>query len=534
MSTRRRLLYSLIVIVTILGGCELALRALGVMDQERLLSPLIFQQGPATAEPLPVEAGWIRWEDTTRHRPRLRGLRIATVGGSATQGDQVTPFGDFSHQLQRLLLRARPPQPIEVLNLGRGGAGSRQVIHFMERGLVSFHPDLVVVYSGNNEFHELRALKHSSPAYRANMERMRRSLHALRLYRLLQHLLGRDRLEMVATAETQPPRVHDIPTVMDAGDRALARQLYRENLERMVALGAASGVPVLLATVADNRADWSDQPPQTGLSPQEQRRLAQVEALRLRRDRAGLEDLGDEIFDELVDERAFFRTGRALLELGATDRARRYLDQAELVAARPNRSSRELRAVVREVAQASGAPLCDIAALLDQDAPRGVAGDELFADACHPNAAGHARIAAHLARCIEEAGLLAAAGPEAAWERPLERDPLRLDHDARRTGAPLAQDDGVDPAVLSAAQAGHLAFEAGRYDEAWDHYGRALEAGGPPAALLTSRAMVRWHQGRMGSTAELLEQARAEAPDDGEVANWLALLRSGDDAIFGP
>ena len=277
--------------------------------------------------------------------------------------------------------------------------------------------------------------------------------------------------------------------------------------------------------VADNRAGWHDQPPQTHMTQEEEHILAELDTLRMQRDRAGLEALAAESWSSLVDERAFYRTGRALLELGATDPARRFLDQAELVMARPNRSNNELREVVREVAADHGVPLCDLAAQLDRYAEHGIAGNDLFADACHPNALGHALMAQILAGCAQQAGLFPDGLPaDPRWEEPLPVDPLRLDHDARRLDAePLGAVDTA-PELADAIQAGHQAFSAQRYDQAWAHYARALDAGGAPGALLSNQALVRWHQGRMDDVETILEQALEAAPEDEELRNWSGLL----------
>lgn len=515
MSRTRRLLYGLLVTAIVLTGAEGVLRVSGVLDRDQLLSPLLFQRIEDGVNNFARQDGRVQWYDGTWFEAEAPGLRIITLGGSATAGDGVTPFASFSHRLQRLGRRAQPDRPVEVVNMGRGGMGSRQVVRLLELGLEGFSPALAVVYSGNNEFHELRALEHASPAYGANLERTRRRLHRVHLYRALQRLLGRDRLAPFEPMGPGVPAVHDLPTTVDADDRALALQLYTENLRSMVGVARQAGVPLVLATVADNRAGWVDQPPGRQLTHEEEQLLAELDGHRARRDSQAVLALAEGSWPILRDERALYRMGLALLQLGEPEQARPFLDEAELVMARPNRANRELRAALREVARDEGALLCEIADELDRRSTQGVAGNDLFVDACHPSPEGHAHIAALLAACIQDAGLM----PAGDWERPLPVDPWRLDHHARRLGD-LPEPPPADPA-LAAAQLGHEAFAARQYDNAKVHYDQALTLGGPTDALRLNQALVRWHQGRSDDVRAILAEAGAEDP---EIGNWKTLL----------
>jgi hypothetical protein len=515
MSRTRRLVYGLVVTGLVLLATEGLLRITGLVDQDQLLSPLLFQQIDVELDALPERDGRVQWHDGTWFEIDAPGLRAITLGGSATAGDGVSPFASFSHQLQRLGLRAAPERAVEVINLGRGGMGSRQVVQLLELGLDAFQPSFAVIYSGNNEFHELRALEHASPAYGANLERTRRRLHRVHLYRALQRLLGRDRLAPFEPLGPSMLSVHELPTTVDAQDRALALRLYTENLRSMAAVARAAGVPLMLATVADNRAGWVDEPPGQQMTREEELLLAEMDGYRASRDADAAMALADRAWPVLRDERAFYRMGRVLLELGEPDLARRFLEEAELVMARPNRANRELRAALREVAHDEGAVLCDIADALDRHSARGVAGNDLFVDACHPSPEGHAHIAALLATCAQDAGLL----PAGDWEQPLPVDPWRLDHHARRLEA-LPEPPPADPA-LAATQAGHEAFAARQFDAAWAQYERAMGLGGPVEALRTNQALVRWHQGRMDDVQATLAETGAE---DSEFGNWKTLL----------
>ena len=82
----------------------------------------------------------------------------------------MTPYSSFAGWYQRFMRQAEPATPLEVINLGAGGEASRQVADLMTATAGEQHADLFVVYSGNNEYYELRALKEAIPGFDARAE----------------------------------------------------------------------------------------------------------------------------------------------------------------------------------------------------------------------------------------------------------------------------------------------------------------------------------------------------------------------------
>ena len=82
------------------------------------------------------------------------GTRILVFGASAAYGEMFGPLTAFPGQAEARLRKANPEHP-EVLNLAHGGMGSQQVSEMVFRALENDNPDLIVVYTGNNEYHEL-------------------------------------------------------------------------------------------------------------------------------------------------------------------------------------------------------------------------------------------------------------------------------------------------------------------------------------------------------------------------------------------
>jgi lysophospholipase L1-like esterase len=518
MSRTRRLLYALLVSGLALGALELGLRLAGVAADDVLLSPLLFQQPLEQPRAPEGPDGWRLLHDGPMRRIEPRGFRILVVGGSAADGVGVTPFGRFSHLLERRLVQARPGDPVEVINLARAGLASRHVLPVLEAGLSDLSPQLVVVYSGNNELHELRALKHSSPAYRADLEGLRRRLHALHGYRALQRLLARDRLRPLDDGPAVAPGLPRLDTPAEAADRALALRLYREQLELMVARSRQAGAWVMLATVASN-ADWLGHPDREPGEP-ELALLARLDRAVEAGEPGGVQAIIDELEGLGPAQPSLARAGQALLRLGDVQGGRALLRRAELLDARPTRSNSELRQAVRAVAGEQGAALCDLAAELDDLAPGGVAGDELFGDGCHLNAQGQRQLAALLQRCVQAMGL---------WE-PLREpgelgaDPFRLDHDLRSDGQGFPPPSELDPPGLEEARLGHVAFAEGQLSVSLEHYQRARERGAPVGATALNQGLVRWHLGQTAPARAALREASEALGPDPELDNLRAVL----------
>ena len=82
-------------------------------------------------------------------------FRVFCLGGSASAGWPHPPEEIYSRYLQRALEEAYPQQTIEVLNVSAHAYAAYRVrLIFQE--VIEFEPDLIVIYSGNNEFLEKR------------------------------------------------------------------------------------------------------------------------------------------------------------------------------------------------------------------------------------------------------------------------------------------------------------------------------------------------------------------------------------------
>jgi len=329
---------SLLALVLFFGIAELVLRVSGF----HFLPP-----GVGVAEPFMEKQGNLLvtrpvfTQVVQPQRIRLdtpdRDFRIGILGGSSIHNlGTLEPL--------RILLHARTSRFLPVINFGAVSYGTvRELIHLPE--LLSYKPNVLIIYSGHNEFEEnlLNDLRlRAAPFHSLDLW----LTSSLRLYQGVSwgiHQAGGKLLKQELLSPIVNPQNrmgwntgHDKPKVLD---------LYRRNLESMLSLAKSAGVPVILGTVAYNRrmVPFSEAPG----NPYHE---------------------GEKLLKE-----GRFVEAKALLERG--------LDED----LSPHRATETSNRIVRELAGRFGARLLDVDAEIVRLAPHGIPGPELFDDHCHLN-----------------------------------------------------------------------------------------------------------------------------------------------------
>jgi len=412
------------------GALELGLRLSSVVKRPSVPpSPAPFQE-PYSMMKVQVSAqGRSEWTvcGGSLTRSCLRkpaGLRVLVCGGSSVLGLPHSPLGSFSAWLERYLAHLTGGKPVEVINNGILGAGSAQVLENLRDNLLWQRPDLVIIYSGNNEFYSLRARKGVLPHYSPELELWRHRLWGLHAYRLLAQL----------RAPREPPRPQgtaDYGAPVEDADRRLAVRLYRNNLDQMIAAARGIGVPVMLVTVPTPIAhkpsaeEWArdsaelaallGEPALVGSDPSAQ--LKRVRA------KAGARDT----------YAAHYLLGRLERRAGDVARARAHFLRAEAMDPNPLRCNEDLRAAMRALGRQRHVPVCDAAAALDAVTRDGIPDEDYFSDWCHPSPMAHRHLARALVGCLARARLLPISPGEGGLAQTFARaelralDPFRLD-----------------------------------------------------------------------------------------------------------
>ncbi len=392
----KRLFFSFVILVTLLMIAEFiarlhpASRDLGVLFKE-------------------VSPGNYRYElnkqDVVFKAPKPDDVyRIFCFGGSATMGSIYNPVSGFPQHLELMLTESAKGGRVQVINTGKNAFNSDQVRATLRESL-RFQPDMLVVYAGNNELTQYRAVNQVETPLLYSIKVF--LLQNSRLYTVL-NMMTPDAFEMAAARFREDADVPPDVNLYPPSRREIIRENYLINMKKMVRLAREQDVPIIISTTANNVREW---PPTKSWYPEKM--TSKKRALLRDKCSEAEEYLHENKFSQaesLIDQvlsahsshaRARFIKGKLELEKGEVENARR-----QFYMALDNNDARIMRAPsshqrgVREIAEKHDVPLVDMHRVFNRKSAHGLAGFELLDDYCHANLEGQAVMAAEFAEKI--------------------------------------------------------------------------------------------------------------------------------------
>ena len=394
---------------------ELTLQAIGWQQPDGIRDPYV---GFANVRPLfekNLESG--RYEISQTRYPLFRPdsfsidkpeneFRVFCLGGSTVQGRPFAIETAFSTWLEISLQVADPSKQWRVVNCGGVSYASYRLAPIVDE-IMEYEPDLLILYTGQNEFLEDRtydSIKTASPWVVQTHER----LSSFKTYSFLRNCFVRQ-------GEPDPKLKTELPSEVEARldfrdglsqynrDDAWKKdvvQHFEHNLRRMIKKAEACGVPVILCNPVCNLRDAAPFKSQNGdLSNPELKHFE--ESLTAITSRESLQANGGEEVAQLrslveLDPRhadAQFRLGQAYLRIGDTEQARRHLIMAKEEDVCPLRMIEPMYVIIENVRRDYNIPLVDLKAFFEQRAVDGIPGRESLVDHVHPSIHGHQLIA---------------------------------------------------------------------------------------------------------------------------------------------
>jgi tetratricopeptide (TPR) repeat protein len=551
-------------------------------------SPLFEREaGPDGTDELVTAPGKLKWFNPQRF-PALKApgtFRVFTLGGSTTYGHPFDDAVSYSGWLRELLPAVDPGRRFEVINCGGiSYASYREVVLLKE--LLQYSPDVVIVYCGPNEFLEARTYGDVERRHPLLL-RLGSLLSRTRLYTLARSWLrdepatlaanpgDRDGATTVLPAEVTTRLDDPAGLALYERDDALRAQIlehYRYNLGRMAELAAGAGARLLLVAPASELRDCApfksqhteDVTDETArhvedLLAQAEQELRESTIATDLAPRFGLDDPREQALAlateaASADPRyalAHYRCGEALFALGRPDEARAAFERARDEDVCPLRPLTEMRAIVLDTAREQGTLGLDFVSVVDEDCERRfghrVPGHEQFLDHVHLDVEGYRLLALALLSTLQQAGLVAPpadVGNAAAAARvdPIVRgrlDPAAEGQKLRNLAKTLGWAGKYDEAARLAQQTlqvlgdgdseshfllGSFASQAGRWDEAVEHYLQAvaIDPGYLEAHVNLSDAAIK--AGRPELAQEHLRAVLAIQPENAQAWNVLGLL----------
>jgi tetratricopeptide (TPR) repeat protein len=369
-------------------------------------------------------------------------LRVFGVGGSAAAGWPHPAGESYADHLRAMLAAALAPRAVEVHNVAGHGFASYRVRRIFDE-ILELAPDLVIVYSGNNEFVERRTYLHETGVVAAAEALARRS----RLARLLSDWArrrlvpgsalsgaGNDHLDYHLWAH-----IEQVASELRSDPAQLARveQHYAHSMQYMADRARARGVPIVFLTVPVNLRDWHPHVSKNS------RQGAELEDWR-QKYRAGRRALLEGRHDDAAAALAaasrvdpqhaetWFWLGRALLAQEHPAAALDAFTRAKDSDFNPFRALSAFNATLRNLGGSGpGVAVVDMERVLAARADRGVPGFDLFLDYVHPTRRGNLLLAAEVLPVVLQA-LANAHGARArpAAEVVAEYRPRPYDEDA--------------------------------------------------------------------------------------------------------
>ncbi len=352
-------------------------------------------------------------------------FRIFCLGGSTVQGRPFAIETSLTTWLELSLQAADAGRNWEVVNCGGISYAGYRLVPIL-REVLQYEPDLIVLYTGHNEFLEDRTYDHikrrgeTVNTLIATAFRSRTLTLAREAYLNLRGLSSDD------PAGARPLLPAEVEALLDYGGgleeyhrdeqwRSAVIAHYRRNLHRMVGLADGAGVELLLVNPVSNSADC---PPfksehRADLSEEQQEEWASLcqsarqhfqrddydlhEAIRLLERACDVDDMHAGIW---------YALGQCYQTVGRDDQARTAYLRAKELDVCPLRILRPMNEVVLEVAAATGTPLVDAQALFERHSSNGIVGADWLLDHVHPGIAGHQLIADDIVKALVQRGVV--------------------------------------------------------------------------------------------------------------------------------
>ena len=536
LSTRKKLLFSLLSVLLFFVGAELVLTVAGVEPTRSHEDPFV---GFVGSDPLFVPDQDAQGEPILVTAPNKRGffnpqafpaakqpgtLRVFCLGGSTTYGRPYSDRTSFAGWLRVLLPEADPGRRVEVINAGGISYASYRVARVAEE-VLAYDPDVLVVYTGHNEFLEERTygeVRERSVLLNGAIDVVSRT----RIGAVVAQALGVSQEAVdgrtVLPSEVEAELDHSAGLDLYTRDDALAEGVethFRTTLERLADRCAEAGVELVLVTPASHLADFSPfkSEPSDGLTAEQRRTVDEevraVETALASGDTGAARRAAERAVDvDPRDARAQWWRGRALEAAGEVEAAEQAYVRARDEDVCTLRATSDLQRIVREVARERGIPQVDFVERLReaslQRTGEPAVGEEFFLDHVHPTIEGHRLLALDLLALFAERGWIDRSpdfGPAvvARVSERVEASVSKEDHaralanlalvlswagkgeDSRRL-AERALETGVEDPTIFLMAGRHAALE-GRNDEARRYYRRAVAAN-PNNAIARSQA----------------------------------------------
>ena len=330
-------------------------------------------------------------------------VRVFLAGASAMQGYPQPVALASSAFLAEMLGDVWPDRNVEVINLGTTAVASFPVLGMLTEAL-EYEPDLVVIYSGHNEFFGAYGVASMQSGGRSpGAIRFHRWFGSLGLVQFIGHLTaGLASGDEAGNAALMERMVGQAKVGANDPLRDDAARNLQVHVGEMIRRCQERDVPVIVCTLASNERDLAPigAPNIACLGAADQARLTRLlneAAGQVNTEPATAVESLEQVLELFPDHAvAYYLLGQAALAQADEDEARRCFGKALDCDPMPWRAPSRSNDAIRAAASEHDAVLCDVQQIFRDASPHGCIGWELMDDHVHFSLEGQAL----LARCI--------------------------------------------------------------------------------------------------------------------------------------
>jgi lysophospholipase L1-like esterase len=324
-------------------------------------------------------------------------FRVFCLGGSAALGWPHLPAQSYPAFLAKKLQLLYPDKEFEIINVAASTYASYRVKTIFDE-IIHYQPDLILLYTGNNEFLE-RILYQPTLEAPWSYSALARTVH-----QGYQHF-GPDK-QIIDLENYRPTFLIDVALGNTSALKVSEEQFhqvvdhYRYNLTEMINSAQQNSVPIMLLTVPVNVRDWSPHASvhraeldSAGQQQWQHRFAPGFRAFHNQRYEAALLHFQSALDIDDTHAELQYLTGKSYEHLSKPALSRTHLLSSLEADAYPFRALPQFNHLLRNLSQDYGVPLADIEQMLTSRAAMGVIGEDLLVDHVHPTVASNQLIA---------------------------------------------------------------------------------------------------------------------------------------------
>lgn len=346
-------------------------------------------------------------------------FRIFALGGSTTQGEPYSTPTAFPAWMG-IDLEVASRETVEVINCGGLSYASYRVKAILQE-VLAYEPDLILIYSGQNEFLEQRSYAGWREVPLA-VARARGALEGIRLVQFTRWMVQgeADREQQRVAHPTALKSEVDALLDYEGGLEAYHRDdpwrepvvaHFRWNLARMVEDCQAARVPLILVRPVVNLLDCPPMKYEIHSELTADQREQFIAAWTGAQEHASQPSIAMEYLRQAyaVDPEhagVNFFMGRLAYEAGDWEEAKQFLQAAKDFDVCPLRALTSIQDAVSEVSDAYDVPMVDADQLFMDLSPHGIVGNQWLIDHVHPTIEGNQVLGEACAEvCLQEGWL---------------------------------------------------------------------------------------------------------------------------------